>query len=76
MTGLVTAALLTFLGAVSIGGPFFIAHVLVDLALVAYLGLLLFTTRKAHIRSQVTVLYPAQERMVVPMSTQRQRVAR
>jgi hypothetical protein len=76
MTTLVTVALMTFLGAVSVGGIFFIAHVLVDVALVAYLGLLLFTTRKAQVRAQVTVLYSAHERAPVPMAPQRQRVAR
>ncbi len=76
VAGLVAAALLTFLGAVSVGGFLVVANVLVDVLLVGYLGLLLFVTRRAQQRANVTVLYPRHEQMVVPMADRRQRIAR
>lgn len=76
VVGLISAALITFLGAVSVGGPMLAIHVVIDLMLVAYLGLLLFVTRKAQQRASVTVLYSRHDQAVMATAPRRQRVAR
>ncbi|MEZ5320964.1 MAG: hypothetical protein R2698_02570 [Microthrixaceae bacterium] len=50
LTGLAAAALLTFLGSVSIGGVITVLHVLVDLALVSYLGAVMAVTRREKVQ--------------------------
>jgi hypothetical protein len=77
MAALVAAAILTFLGSLSLGGPFVVINALVDVALVAYVGLVALAARKEKARSQVGVLYqsPSQFRGVAPAYIERQRIA-
>lgn len=79
LLALVAAAVLTFLGAVSVGGIFVAIHVVADLAFVAYLGALASVSRREAVRPNVTALRPRQElHHVVPAyaSSQQRRVAR
>jgi len=78
LSALIAAALLSFLGSVSLGGPLMMVHAVIDVALVAYLGALLTVTRREKMRSQVGVLYqpPSQFSSVMPAYAERQRVAR
>lgn len=78
LSALVAAALLSFLGSVSVGGVLMIVHALIDMALVLYLGALLTIKRREQMRAQVGVLYqaPRQFTGVVPAMVERQRVAR
>lgn len=46
ITGLFAASLLSFLAYLSFGGPLLIAHVVIDVLLVLYVGLVLATTRR------------------------------
>lgn len=81
LMALVAAAVLTFLGAISVGGIFVAIHIVADLAFVAYLGALASISRREAVRTNVTAMQPRQElRHVVPAyaSTpqQQRRVAR
>ncbi|NLA36085.1 MAG: hypothetical protein GX868_10430 [Actinobacteria bacterium] len=78
LMALVAAAVLTFLGAISVGGIFVAVHIVADLAFVAYLGALASITRREAVRGTVTAMQPRQElRHVVPAyASQRQRIAR
>lgn len=79
LSGLIAAAVLSFLGSVSVGGPLMIVHAVIDVALVAYLGALLTVTRREKMRAQVGVLYQAPRQFtggVLPAyADRRQRVA-
>lgn len=78
LSGLIAAALLSFLGSVSLGGPLLVVHVVIDVALVVYLGLLLAVTRREKLRAQVGTLYQTPQFVggVVPAyADRRQRVA-
>lgn len=83
LAALGAAALLTFLGAMSLGGVFMAVHVAVDVLLVAYLGLLLTVTKRERVRSVAVEsspygadAYRADPYRPVAMSAARQRVAR
>lgn len=78
MSALIAAALLSFLGSVSMGGALMMIHAVIDVALVLYLVALLFVTRREKLRSQVGVLYQAPNQFsgVVPADAERQRIAR
>lgn len=78
LMALVAAAVLTFLGAVSVGGAFVAVHIVADLAFVAYLGALASISRREAVRSNVTAMQPRQDlHHVVPAyaSTSSQRRA-
>jgi hypothetical protein len=78
LSALIAAALLSFLGSVSVGGPLMIVHAIIDVALVLYLGALLTITRREKMRAQVGQLYqsPNQFSGVMPAYAERQRIAR
>ena len=78
LSALIAAALLSFLGSVSVGGVLMVVHAVIDVALVLYLGALLTIKRREQMRAQVGVLYqsPRQFSGVVPAMVERQRVAR
>lgn len=78
LSALIAAAVLSFLGSVSVGGVLVILHAVVDVALIAYLGALMMVTRREKMRAQVGVLYqtPNQFSGVMPAYVERQRVAR
>jgi hypothetical protein len=76
LTILFALAMLTFLGAVSLGGVAVIVNAAVDAVLIAYLGLMMMATRKAKMRSQVGVLYRPDFSGVAPVHTVRQHAAR
>ena len=76
LTALVAAAVLTFLGSVSLGGALVMINAVVDVALVAYLGALALVSRRERMGAQVGVLYTAQFRGVVPAYAERRTAAR
>lgn len=76
LTALVAAAVLTFLGSVSLGGALVMVNAVVDVALVAYLGALALVSRKERMRAQVGVLYTAQFRGVAPAYADRRTAVR
>lgn len=78
LTALIAAALLSFLGSVSIGGIVTVLHLVIDVALVAYLGALLTIKRREQMRAQAGVLYQAPHQFtgVAPAYVERQRIAR
>lgn len=78
LMGLVAAAVLTFLGAISVGGVVVVVHAIVDVALVAYIFALASLAQRGKARSNVTTLYPsgAVQPQMVQAYSQRQRVAR
>jgi hypothetical protein len=76
IVALSAAVLLTLLATVAFGGAMLYVQLVVDVLLVAYLGLLLFAPRRsAKSASKVTYLTPAPARPVVP-AHQRSTVAR
>lgn len=68
LSALIAAALLSFLGSVSVGGFLMVVHAAIDIALVLYLAALLTIKRREQMRAQVGVLYqaPNQFNGVVP----------
>ena len=83
LTALVAAAVLSFLGSISIGGALIAVNAVIDVAFVLYLGALLLVTRREKLRSQVGVLYQAPHQFSaaqfgrpMPAYVERQRVAR
>ena len=68
LSALIAAALLSFLGSVSVGGILMVVHAVIDIALVLYLGALLTIKRREQMRAQVGVLYqaPQQFNSVMP----------
>lgn len=75
--GLVSAAVLTFLASISVGGAFVLLNAVVLVALGAYVAALALVTRRERLRAQVGVLYSPQFTGVAPAyAEQRQRVAR
>lgn len=78
LSALIAAALLSFLGSVSVGGVLMYVHAAIDVALALYLGALLVIKRREQMRAQVGVLYeaPRQFTGVAPAFVERQRVAR
>lgn len=78
LTGLVAAALLSFLASVSLGGFAVTIHAAIDVLFVFYLVALLVVTRREKLRSQVNTLYPSQPQLTsfMPAMAQRQRVGR
>lgn len=74
---LVSAAVLSFLGSISIGGVFVLLNAILCVALAAYVVALGLVTRREKLRAQVGVLYSPQFSGVAPaFAEQRQRVAR
>jgi len=78
LSALIAAALLSFLGSVSVGGVLMVVHAVIDLALVAYLAALLTIKRREQMRAQAGVLYqsPRQFTGVVPAYVEPRRAAR
>ena len=78
LSALIAAALLSFLGSVSVGGILMVVHAVIDIALVLYLGALLTIKRREQMRAQVGVLYqaPQQFNSVMPAMVERQQIAR
>lgn len=78
LSALIAAALLSFLGSVSVGGILMVVHAVIDIALVLYLGALLTIKRREQMRAQVGVLYqaPHQFNGVMPAMVERQQIAR
>jgi hypothetical protein len=78
IVGLGAASLLTFLATLAFGGPLLFLHLLVDVALLAYLGLVLQATRRNQERAEVAYLNPSPRLTgaVVPASQQRSSAAR
>lgn len=78
LTGLVAAALLSFLASVSLGGFATTIHAAIDVMFVVYLVALLVVTRREKLRSQVNTLYPSQPQLTsfMPAMAPRQRVSR
>lgn len=77
LAALVAAAVLTFLGSLSVGGAFVIVNAVTLVALGAYVAAFALVTRKEKLRSQVGQLYSPQFRGVAPAYVDhRQRVAR
>ena len=74
LSGLVTAALLTFLASVSLGGIATTLNLVVDVLLVAYIGALLSVTRRERTRAHTGVAFPSQ--LVVPSRVVHQRAGR
>lgn len=77
LAALVAAALLSFLGSVSMGGALVMVNAIVDAALLLYVVALTLVTRREKLRAQVGVLYtpPSQFSGVAPAYIERQRVA-
>lgn len=78
LAALLAAALLSFLGAITVGGVLIAVHVLADLLLFGFVALTLSITRRERAREKVVVLPSAapQLRPVVAYSADRERVAR
>jgi len=78
LSALIAAAVLSFLGSVSVGGVLMMVHAAIDIVLIAYVGALLAVTRREKMRAQVGVLYqsPNQFSGVMPAYVERQRAAR
>lgn len=76
LSSLIAAALLSFLGSVSVGGALTMVHVVVDVALVLYLGALLTIKRREQMRARAGVLYDAPHQFsgVVPAYVERRAV--
>lgn len=76
IVGLSSLALLTLLGMVTFGGAMLYVHLVVDVALVSYLGLVLNLNRVDRMRSSVSYL-PMQASPLLPIaSVQRRSAAR
>ena len=78
---LFAASLLTFLATITFSGLFLVLHVIVDLALVAYLAAVLSVTRRRAARGRVTYLPGASARgtapsNLVPVPARRSSIAR
>jgi len=76
LTSLVAAALLSFLGFVTFGGVLLVLHVVIDVLLVAYLGLWLNVTKRERMRAQVSYLPGRPLAPLAPVARDRQRIAR
>ena len=76
LTALVAAALLSFLGFATFGGPMLMVHVVADVLLGAYVALWLTVTRRERIRAQVSYLYQPAPLGMVAARSERQRIAR
>jgi hypothetical protein len=78
IVGLGAASLLTFLATLAFGGPLLFVHLAVDLALLAYLGLVLQVTRRSQGRADVAYLNPSPRlnRAMMPAHEQRSSAAR
>ncbi|MFN8052505.1 MAG: hypothetical protein U0Q22_13750 [Acidimicrobiales bacterium] len=77
LTALIAAAVLSFLGSVSMGGAMVMVNAVVDVALLGYFSALMLVTRREKMRAQVGVLYsPSQFTGVAPAFVERQRIAR
>lgn len=79
IVSLLAASLLSFLAMLTFSGAFLILHIVIDLALVAYVAAVLTITRRTQTRSKVTSLARARmERMpnrMVPVAAQSRRSA-
>jgi hypothetical protein len=78
IVGLLAASLLSFLATVTFSGLFLILHLVIDAALVAYVGAVLALTRRKQARSQVAYLpqrSPMSSMVTVP-AQQRRHAAR
>ena len=74
IVALLAASLLSFLATLTFSGLFLYLHLVIDVALVAYVGAVLTLTRRHQARSQVTYL-PQRSTMssMVPVAAQQQR---
>lgn len=76
LTTLVAAALLSFLGFATFGGPLLVVHIAVDVLLAAYVALWLSVTRRERMRAQVSYLPGRPLAPLAPVARNRQRVVR
>lgn len=78
LAALIGFALVSFLGAITVGGPLLMVHVLADLLLVGFIGLTLSITRRDRARANVVSLpsVSTQLRPVAAYSGDRERIAR
>ncbi len=77
LVGLVAAAVLSFLAAISMGGIAMALHFVVDIALVAYIAALASVTKRERVRGPVVgYSNPALQRGVAAAYDDRRRIAR
>jgi len=73
--GLGALALLSLLAMFTFGGAMLYVHLVVDLLLISYLGLVLLAGRSERVRPEVSYL-PAQQVSLASYSTQRRAASR
>ena len=77
IVALLAASLLSFLATLTFSGLFLYLHLLIDVALVAYVGAVLTLTRRNHARSSQVTYLPQRAPMssMVPVAAQQRRTA-